>query len=59
MTAASSDPKPEPPTPPEKWECCQSGCEPCIYDIYWSNLERYEEALRAWEARVKARGSGI
>lgn len=48
-----SDPKPEPPREPEPGECCQSGCEPCVFDHYWDALERYERALREWEGRRK------
>jgi hypothetical protein len=58
MTAASEDPKPEPPQAPLPSDCCQSGCDPCVYDLYWRELERYEEALRAWEGRVKAPKDG-
>lgn len=45
------DPKPEKPPEPEPWECCGSGCDPCIYDRYWEALTNYEEALRLWELR--------
>ena len=45
------DPKPEPPREPEPGECCQSGCEPCVYDRYWEALERYEQSLREWLLR--------
>lgn len=38
----SLPPKPEPPAPNE---CCESGCDPCVYDLYY-------EALREWEAEV-------
>lgn len=48
---ADFDPKPEKPRPPEPWECCQSGCDPCVYDRYWEALTNYEAALQAWEAR--------
>ena len=41
----------EPPREPEAWECCQNGCDPCVYDRYWQALERYEQALVAWKAR--------
>ena len=60
MTTASEladDPKPEPPRAPEQWECCQSGCDPCVYDLYWQAVDRYEAALRAWEARQKSSGT--
>lgn len=35
------DPPPEPPLP---GECCGSGCDPCILDVY-------EEELARWRAR--------
>ena len=44
-------PKPEPPDPAE---CCGSGCEPCILELYDDELERWEERvqhLRAAAAR--------
>lgn len=44
-------PKPVPPTAPEPGECCQSGCEPCVFDRYWEALTNYEAALRLWEAQ--------
>lgn len=46
-----------PPTPPERPgdnECCQSGCEPCIFDMYAEDVQAYRDALRAWEARRDA-----
>jgi hypothetical protein len=47
----ASDPAPEPPRAPEPEECCRSGCESCVYDLYWSAVERYEAALEAWKKR--------
>jgi len=47
----AADAPPEPPVPPELEECCGSGCDRCIFDIYQQALERYEAACRAWEAR--------
>lgn len=48
-------PPPVPPVEPEPWQCCGSGCEPCVYDRYWQDLERYEEALERWrQAEVQA-----
>ncbi|MEK6593207.1 MAG: oxidoreductase-like domain-containing protein [Pseudomonadota bacterium] len=43
--------KPEPPREPEPWECCQSGCDPCVYDRYWEALDRHERALQVWQMR--------
>lgn len=45
------DPRPEKPAEPEPWECCGSGCDPCVYDRYWEALTNYEAALRSWKAR--------
>lgn len=45
------DPKPLPPAEPAPGACCRSGCNPCVYDIYDEELERYREELARWEAR--------
>ncbi|AGW95112.1 hypothetical protein N234_34200 [Ralstonia pickettii DTP0602] len=45
------DPRPAPPERPGDDECCGSGCDPCIFDYYYQELDRYREELRAWEAR--------
>jgi fucose permease len=57
MTPAEADPRPTPPVAPEPDECCGSGCDPCVYDVYSDALDRYRDALRAWEARDRARRS--
>lgn len=51
----ADDPRPLPPEPPAPNECCQSGCIPCVYDMYDEAREQYREALAAWEARQRAR----
>jgi hypothetical protein len=45
------DPRPTPPERPSPDECCHSGCHPCVFDLYQDALDRYEQQLRAWEAR--------
>jgi hypothetical protein len=45
------DPRPEPPIPPELEDCCNSGCNPCVFDLYENLVERYRTELAAWEAR--------
>jgi hypothetical protein len=45
------DPMPERPPEPDAGACCQSGCDPCVYDLYWTALERYEQELATWKAR--------
>ena len=36
---------PPKPTPPEPYECCERGCDPCVHDYY-------AKALARWEKRV-------
>lgn len=34
------------PTEPDQSDCCGSGCNPCIFDVYQKQLEKYEKYLR-------------
>ena len=36
--------KPQPPAPDE---CCESGCAPCVWDIYRTELQKWEQAQQA------------
>lgn len=40
---------PVPPREPEPGECCGSGCDPCVFDRYAADMDRYRIALAAWE----------
>jgi len=53
VTQASlkDDPPPVPPVQPELEDCCNSGCNPCVFDLYQSELERYRTALAEWQDR--------
>lgn len=42
------DPRPQPPQEPVPEECCNGGCEPCVFDRYYEALERYRSDLRQW-----------
>ncbi len=44
-------PPPIPPTRPEIDECCRGACDPCIFDLYDNAIDRYHDALRAWQER--------
>lgn len=49
-----SDPIPPKPVPPEKplpWDCCESGCDPCVLDSYAEELAHYEQQLADWTRR--------
>jgi hypothetical protein len=45
------DSRPVPPLQPDDSECCRSGCDPCIFDQFAEEMERYRVQLRAWEER--------
>ena len=49
--APADDPRPAPPKRPDPDDCCHSGCDPCVFDLYDEELTRYRAALAAWEAR--------
>jgi hypothetical protein len=51
LNPAPRDPRPVPPVRPHSDECCHSGCEPCIFELYQDALERYQSELLAWEQR--------
>ncbi|MFL9865028.1 oxidoreductase-like domain-containing protein [Paraburkholderia fungorum] len=45
------DPQPVPPAQPDLDDCCHSGCNPCVFDLYDEALERYQSALAEWQTR--------
>jgi hypothetical protein len=49
------DPQPIEPLAPDLDACCGNGCDPCIFDLYAAERERYFAALRAWQQRQAAR----
>ncbi|MDK2125079.1 oxidoreductase-like domain-containing protein [Parachitinimonas caeni] len=48
-------PRPEPPVAPDPAQCCDSGCQPCIWDLYNEEVAQYRQALAEWEARYGGR----
>jgi len=51
-----ADPRPVEPIEPDFEACCGNGCEPCIFDVYAIERERYLAALRDWEKRQAGAG---
>ncbi|MCC6136573.1 MAG: oxidoreductase-like protein [Gammaproteobacteria bacterium] len=41
-------PPPVPPKPPVPGECCERGCELCMWDYYHQAQHRYEVAYAEW-----------
>ncbi|EKS9888750.1 TPA: oxidoreductase [Burkholderia cepacia] len=52
---SADDPRPIPPEQPELEDCCNSGCSPCVFDLYDEALARYRVELAEWEARQAQR----
>jgi hypothetical protein len=55
------DPPPDQPVRPSKDDCCGGGCNPCIFELYEAEFQRYEAELQAWRERKMRRekdGSG-
>jgi Oxidoreductase-like protein, N-terminal len=48
MSAIAPPEKPQPPRKPEPYECCGTGCIPCVMDVYEEALWEYEKALEAF-----------
>ncbi|MCY0966776.1 oxidoreductase-like domain-containing protein [Parathalassolituus penaei] len=40
----------EKPLPPGDYECCESGCDRCVWDIYREDLQEWEAAQKAANA---------
>jgi len=51
MHQVARDPPPIPPEKPLPSDCCESGCERCVFDIHAEELAHYERQLAAWNAR--------
>ena len=47
----NNDPRPTPPEQPLPSECCDSGCSPCVWDLYSEELAHYRQELADWQAR--------
>lgn len=42
------------PTPPADNECCESGCEPCVWDFYREELAEWQSAQIKVEVEPKS-----
>jgi len=48
-------PPPIPPKPPVSGECCERGCEMCMWDYYYQAQSRYEAAYADWQQQQAVR----
>ncbi|KAI8318717.1 hypothetical protein GQ54DRAFT_266562 [Martensiomyces pterosporus] len=49
-------PKPE---PPEDSDCCLSGCEFCVWDLYDDDMREYQEQAQAIRQAFEASGLAV
>ncbi|GAA0789191.1 oxidoreductase-like domain-containing protein [Marinobacterium sediminicola] len=43
----------EKPTPPADGECCESACEPCVWDLYYEELRQWQEEQKQQKAAAE------
>ena len=51
IAARTADPAARCAAPPVPGECCERGCERCVWDYYRLAQARYAEADAAWQAQ--------
>jgi len=47
----NADPRPIAPEKPLPCDCCESGCDRCVFEIYAEEMAGYEQRLAAWRER--------
>jgi len=50
MPDPTRDPPPPPPEKPLPPDCCDSGCERCVFEIYAEAVEHHALLMAAWNA---------
>jgi cytochrome-b5 reductase len=53
---SQSRPLPPAPREPDLDECCGSGCDPCVFDLYDQRVERWRARCAAIQAENAAAG---
>ena len=52
--AMNADTRPTPPEKPLPTDCCDSGCDVCVFDAYADALADYEKQLAEWQRQQQA-----
>ncbi len=48
----------EKPMPPGDYECCESGCERCVWDVYREDMNEWQQAQTAESTSEKEESAG-
>jgi len=48
----------EKPQPPGEYDCCESGCDPCVWDTYYEDLKEWQTAEKARKEQESLSGEG-
>lgn len=48
----------EKPEPPGEYDCCESACEPCVWDFYYEELAAWQKQQAELKAAAEAAGDG-
>lgn len=46
----------EKPEPPGEYDCCESACEPCVWDFYYEELAAWQKQQQALKEAAEAGG---
>ncbi len=49
---------PPEPVPPAPGECCERGCDPCVFDYYEKARTRWERLSAQWREQQSANDAG-
>jgi len=55
MNGVPPDAEPVAPERPLASDCCDGGCDRCVFDIYEEELAAYQRQLDEWRVRQDAR----
>ena len=45
---------PPPPEKPEPGDCCGSGCVRCVWDVYYEELDAYNQLLKQFNSQSQS-----
>lgn len=48
----------EKPMPPGDYECCESGCDRCVWDVYREDMNEWQQAQKTETTSEKEKSAG-